>query len=446
MQDEIKVSLLKEHPKNSYYFDDIEGDGWEDFLKSVKTSGITNAISIDQHNYIISGHQRFRAAKLLGMKTIPYHRITYTEDELASEYPKDVKDLIESNLKQRVAGNANPIKLGKCIQFLEGYYGIQHGSTHFQGNQHTEVNPNNSDSPKTQSDLAEELGISVDTLRNYKLLADMIPEIQDLVDTGIVTKTTALSIVKQMTEDEQRQLAEMLPKDEKVSSREVEYYKKRIKELSDENQTLKDAPKEQVTVEVTKEVVPEDYEDLKTKLQASEERIKELRTAMLEAPEGYVSKGAYKDLAQQFNTYKVEHPDEHVGMDSKSRIAYLEADLEDANEEITDLKAQLAAKEEELTVAKEATAKAKLSLHHPKEVEAAAHSNIIESVVRVDALLKSEVAKILEDDELVNCSDVVKNKVEKLSNLMVSLATQLARALGTQDAIDVEVIDTEVVA
>ena len=29
------------------------------------------------------------------------------------------------------------------------------------------------------------MGISVDTLQNYKLLSEMIPELSDLVDTGI---------------------------------------------------------------------------------------------------------------------------------------------------------------------------------------------------------------------------------------------------------------------
>lgn len=52
--------------------------------------------------------------------------------------------------------------------------------------------------PKSQSDLAEQMGISVDTLQNYKLLADMIPELSDLVDTGIVTKTTALDFRKKL--------------------------------------------------------------------------------------------------------------------------------------------------------------------------------------------------------------------------------------------------------
>ena len=40
------------------------------------------------------------------------------------------------------------------------------------------------------------MGISVDTLQNYEMLADMIPELSDLVDTCIVTKTTALAMMR----------------------------------------------------------------------------------------------------------------------------------------------------------------------------------------------------------------------------------------------------------
>ena len=32
------------------------------------------------------------------------------------------------------------------------------------------------------------MGISVDTLQNYKMMAEMIPELEDLMNTGIVTK------------------------------------------------------------------------------------------------------------------------------------------------------------------------------------------------------------------------------------------------------------------
>lgn len=66
---------------------------------------------------------------------------------------------------------------------MERLYGIQHGGDH--GNQYTEAKPNNSDLPKFQSDLAAQMGISVDTLQNYKILSEMIPELEELLDTGV---------------------------------------------------------------------------------------------------------------------------------------------------------------------------------------------------------------------------------------------------------------------
>lgn len=72
---------------------------------------------------------------------------------------------------------------------MERIYGIRHGAQEFQGNQYSEVSSNNFKSPqKTQEQLASDMGITVQTLQNYKLIAEMIPELEDLMDTGIVTK------------------------------------------------------------------------------------------------------------------------------------------------------------------------------------------------------------------------------------------------------------------
>ena len=46
-----------------------------------------------------------------------------------------------------------------------------------------------------QEQLAEMIGISVDTLNNYKKFTKLIPELEDLVDTGILAPTTALAII-----------------------------------------------------------------------------------------------------------------------------------------------------------------------------------------------------------------------------------------------------------
>lgn len=53
-----------------------------------------------------------------------------------------------------------------------------------------------SDEPKTQKEFAESYGITQQTMNNYMRMADMIPELEDLVDTGIVTKDTTLAIFK----------------------------------------------------------------------------------------------------------------------------------------------------------------------------------------------------------------------------------------------------------
>jgi len=98
------------------------------------------------------------------------------------------------NICQRRIGNTNPVKLGRCFEFLNNWYGFKHGSNSFQGNQHIKVSgklfnsPNNTE-PSTQKELAESYGISQHTMNNYMRMTSMIPELQDLVETGISTLT-----------------------------------------------------------------------------------------------------------------------------------------------------------------------------------------------------------------------------------------------------------------
>jgi hypothetical protein len=98
--------------------------------------------------------------------------------------------LLPRNYGGDVGGSAK--KMGMRIRELERLYGIREGSANEKGNNRI-GEPNKS---VDQSDLASQLGMSVDSLQNYKLLSDMIPELSDLVDTGIVTKTTAFTIMK----------------------------------------------------------------------------------------------------------------------------------------------------------------------------------------------------------------------------------------------------------
>ena len=83
---------------------------------------------------------------------------------------------------------------------------------------------------KSQEELAADLGISIPTLQNYKQLANMIPELSELVDTGIVTKTTALSIMRNLSEKEQEELIKEMDITKKLTAKEVKSYIDKLQE------------------------------------------------------------------------------------------------------------------------------------------------------------------------------------------------------------------------
>lgn len=119
-----------------------------------------------------------------------------------TDYFQILQDLLETNIRQRgdVGGSAK--KVERRLDELKRLYGIEHGGDR-------KSKPNNSDlinDKKNQEQLAAMNGMSVDTMENYIMISKMIPELEELLDTGIVTKTTALAIMRSLSEDEQEEL------------------------------------------------------------------------------------------------------------------------------------------------------------------------------------------------------------------------------------------------
>ena len=274
MSKEFNITELKPHPRNTEFFDDMSGEKWNEFLESIKTRGVIEPIVITQDKVIVSGHQRVRACKDLGITKIACDVHHYdSEDEI-------LQDLLETNIRQRgdVGGSAK--KVGLRIKELERIYGIEHGGDR-------KSSPNNSDLKKSQSDLATQMGISVDTLNNYKMIAEMIPELSDLVDTGIVTKTTALALMKELPEKEQIELISSLPSGQKYTQKQIKEKVDEIKKKADENmnevkkkiseleKTNKDLLAQPVQV-VRDELADRTIEDLKRQLADKDKQLKEL--------------------------------------------------------------------------------------------------------------------------------------------------------------------------
>ena len=132
-----------------------------------------------------------------------------------------------TNIRQR--GNANPIKLGRCFQFLNDWYGFEVGT-----NQHSlEKVFTSSDAPHNQSELAESYGVTKQTMNNYMRLAKATPELEELVDTGIVTKDTALAMMKELSNEEQIEMISSLDTTKRITKNQIQKYIDEIRELKD---------------------------------------------------------------------------------------------------------------------------------------------------------------------------------------------------------------------
>lgn len=78
---QININELKPHPRNNEFFDDMSGDKWNEFLDSVKSRGVIEPIVITHDKMIVSGHQRVRACKELGIKTVMCDVHTYENED-----------------------------------------------------------------------------------------------------------------------------------------------------------------------------------------------------------------------------------------------------------------------------------------------------------------------------------------------------------------------------
>lgn len=265
----MKVGELAPHPRNTEFFDDMTGGKWNDFIKSIKTSGVIEPIIVTQDKVVVSGHQRLRACKSLGIKEVAVEMRNYDSEDAV------IKDLIETNIRQRGDVGGSDIKLGNRIKELERIYGVRNGSA-------GKVGGSIGTSKMTDSKLAEQMGIDLNTLKRAKALASLPLEILELVDKGTISPSAASRLIAKLTPEEQEKLAVSLPAVDRLTQKQVQTYIDQIQakdnqiagyELKAEQDKqekerlrseLKEAKNAEQKVQVvTKEVVPADYEEVK---------------------------------------------------------------------------------------------------------------------------------------------------------------------------------------
>ncbi len=247
----LKISDLIPHPKNDYFFDDISGEKWEEFKKSIKESGVRTPIVVTDQMVIVSGNQRVRACKELGIAVINGEIRHYAnEDEV-------IKDLIETNIRQRGVISDSEIKAGRRFAELQRINGNTHGGDRKSKGQ---IDP-----LKKQDDIAAEFGVSETEMKRLIRLSKAEPSIQELLENGKISKSTALNIISKLSREEQNELAEQLSsKDGRFTSAQVqEMMVAKDRELAE----LRNKPPETIVKEV--EVVPDDYDQIKSDLKSA---------------------------------------------------------------------------------------------------------------------------------------------------------------------------------
>ena len=235
----VKVSELIPHPRNNEFFDDVTGKRWDEFLESIKTSGVIEPIVITEKKVIISGHQRVRACKELGIEEIMAEIKLYEDDE-----KKIVKDLIETNVRQRGTIGGSDQQIVARVEALKDWYGVYSGKRNDLRTNGTQVDDG---IPVNQADILKILGLTEKQYKTAKQITDKaIPEVQQLIDKGTVSRRTVADLIAKLSPEDQKKLVDILPEDVKITASTVDAYINKLREelvgnankLAEERNTL----------------------------------------------------------------------------------------------------------------------------------------------------------------------------------------------------------------
>jgi len=110
---EVDISKLRENRFNREVFDDLPRDTYEELKADIWLNGIKTPLEITDDYLIVSGHQRYRIAKELGLGTIPCMVTFYrSEDEIKERMIKD-------NLLRRQLNDIEKARAGLALEEIE---------------------------------------------------------------------------------------------------------------------------------------------------------------------------------------------------------------------------------------------------------------------------------------------------------------------------------------
>lgn len=290
----VSIDVLKVHPRNTEFFDDISGAEYEEFKNSIKEEGIISEIIVAPDMTIISGHQRYKAAKELGIKMIP---IRIREDLIDED--KKLKVLLAANFGRSKNDDAKQRKVAVEYVRLCGY------------GQGGDRKSNCQLGSLKLSDIANQLGTSERNLaRALSIERNLTESMKELLDTGVISKTVASDVIASLSKDEQEELIKSMDITKKITQKEVQQYINEIKQL-------KENPP-----------IPSDYDSTKRELQDYKNDYNNLKSQFNEK----VSE--LQELRKQIENMKVTEPTEQYNKKLKDSTIFFCSKVADFIEKV----------------------------------------------------------------------------------------------------------------
>lgn len=318
---EIEKIVIKDRIRKD--FGDIQ-----ELAEDIKVNGLINPPVITPDTYeLITGERRIRAMKLLGYKQVEVRpmavkdaehqlNLEISENEARKDFSKAERidyarrlERIESLKaeKRMKTGKADPSQISdkgkRTDESVSSKLGIGSRDTYrkekyisdnrsyltaddFADWDEGKLSTNKAFKKiKAEKELLEdkvkELELSNQNLQNYEKLTNIIPELEDLVNTGIVTKNTAFAMMKNLSKKEQKEFIESIPTNKKYTQKqmdeEIQKYKNRISELIQQKTKI-----ETVEVQIDKPETLTKIRDLEEKLDRKTRENEKMSSTLIE--------------------------------------------------------------------------------------------------------------------------------------------------------------------
>src|SRR5262245_47182348 len=165
------LDRFKQHPRQAELFPDLPDDELAALAEDLEDNGQKDAVHALPDGTLIAGHQRLRAARRLGWKTL---RSQVRHNLAAARADTVVSALIKDNLVRR---QLSPMAKARCYLRL----------AQAERGESTRERP----SRRVKEAVARQMNLSPRNLDRYLLVMEAPPEVQAAFDRGEVTLTDA---------------------------------------------------------------------------------------------------------------------------------------------------------------------------------------------------------------------------------------------------------------